>query len=351
MNIPLHIQAKIKETMAQEQAFKDVHGKGKPIITTIFQDWRVVAVGNELHFGKSQKTKFFPDFLNNYIGNKLTPEWGKRELAKPFSERHQICKWYELLCRQQMQCKPNVDGAYKIQANGAMLSWMRLAYDLYLVKHNAELQERIINRLRNKQQFQGARFELCVVAAMNLAGYEIKFEDETDSSRRHTEFLATQPSGVEIAVEAKSRHREGVLDFTSNSWRKTDAAAARVAVTELMRKALMKNPEKPYFIFIDVNLPYTEDAPIDNPWFKEMSDTIDSLRNEWLPAPFPANAIFFYNDPTYQEPEKVPAQMHSFWCFEVPIENPRYVLPEKDSAIKIAQALVHRTNIPNHYPA
>jgi len=347
--VPKEVRQKFMEIQAKERAFEAAHGKGKPIISTEFKDYRFVAVGNELHYAKKEKTKYFTDFLGNYLRAKLGTNWGNSELAKPFEERHQVLKWYDSMCRFQRKQIPEEDGTYHTPANGAMWSWYRLAYDLYLIKHNADLQEKILHRLRNKQQFQGARFELCVTASMIVAGFEIDFEDEGDLSRKHAEFIARDNSGLEIAVEAKSRHRDGILEYKAQSGHSGKNESPKVAVEGLIRKALAKEPATPYFIFIDVNLPYADENLNGNPWFKEMVETVEKLRQEWEPGTFPANAIFFCNDPTYQEPERVP-EGNSFWCYEVLIDDPRYPLPDPQVSMQIASSVIKRTNLPNKYP-
>ncbi len=347
--IPNEVKKQIAQKMMQEKTFEARHGKGKQIITTEFNDWRFVAVGNELHYSKKDKTKFFPDFLGNYIRAKLGQEWGNAEIAKPLRERHQTLQWYDSMCHFQMKQKPDEAGAYKTAANGSMLSWLRLAYDLYIIKHNAELQEEVIRRVKNKTQFQGARFELTAAASMIVAGFEINFEDESDRTRKHAEFIATHPSNVRVAVEAKSRHRNGVLGFGDSYGGVSEEQTPRVAVERLLNRALAKEPENPFFIFIDVNLPYSEENPHGNPWFKEMADTVEKICERYGPGEFPANAIFFCNDPTYQEPEKIP-EGQSFWCYEVPIENPKYPLPDPKLIRSVTKAIMQRTNIPNKYP-
>lgn len=340
---------KTAEIQARDRAYESAHGKGRPIISTQFKDWRIVAVGNELHYGRKDKTRYFPDFLGNYLQSKLGVEWGNNEIAKSFKERHPLLKWYNSMCHFQTRQKPDNDGAYRTPANGAMLSWYRIAYDLYLIKHNAELQEKILRRLRNIDQFQGARFELCATASMIVAGFEIEFEDEGDTSKKHAEFLAKNKTGFEIAVEAKSRHRDGVLEYKLPPRRASQSLSKRVSIEGVLRKALTKNPGCPYFIFIDVNLPYSDETLDGNPWFQEISETVEALQNEWEPEPFPANAIFFCNDPTYHEVEKVP-EGNSFWIYVIPIQKPRHPLPDENLTMQVAQAIIQRTNIPNEYP-
>ena len=219
----------------------------------------------------------------------------------------------------------------------------------YLLKHNADLQERLLNRIRNRAQFQGARFELFVAASMIVAGFEIAFEDEADSTCKHTEFLATHCSGMRIAVEAKSRHRDGVLEYRAPPRRSRKDQCSRVGVEGLIRKALAKDPDTPYFIFIDLNLPYL-DANLDaQPWLQEINETVRKVLRDWLPGKFPANAIFFCNDPTYQSPE-IPPEENSFLCYTVEIDTPRHPLADQQIIRHVAQSIMRRNNIPNEFP-
>jgi hypothetical protein len=244
-------RSKYEAHLAQQAARVAAHGKGKPIISTEFKDMRLVAVGNELHWAPKDNTKYFPDFLGKYLKGVLDPSWGNAEIKKPLTERHQILKWYDSLCRYEATIPRQPDGSFQAKPTGSMLAWYRLGYDLYQIKHNAALQKKIIGRLRDKAFFQGARFELCVTAAMITADFEIAYEDETDGTRKHAEFIAKHKSGVNVAVEAKSRHRSGVLDFRSSAPKVTDKASAE----GILRDALAKRPDGPFFIFIEVNLP------------------------------------------------------------------------------------------------
>ncbi len=344
--VPPAVRQKFEQHQRERAAFQAAHGKGKPMISTEFKDWRFVAVGNELHFAPSAKTKFFPDFLTGYLGGLLGKEWGEAEMRKPLQDRHQILQWYDAVCEYQQTVKPDPDGYYRTEPSGAMNCWFRLAYDLYLIKHNAKLQKRILDRLKDPKQFQGARFELCVTAAMVVAGFEINYEDEADGSRKHPEFLARRGELL-VAVEAKSRHRNGVLGFRSSGSSITD----KVAVEGILRDALGKKPSHPYFIFVEVNMP-PDKKPIDelNPWFKEMDETARNLQTEWEPDDgFPANAIFFCNDPShYVQTAVVPGQ--SFWAYEVAVRRKTMYPIAEEVGMSVARAMLQRPNIPNHFP-
>jgi hypothetical protein len=120
----------------------------------------------------------------------LAREWGSEEIAKPLEDRHTILQWYDSYCRFQRRHAPRSDSTYTATATGVVYCYIGLAYNLYLLAHNVELQERLINRLKNREQFQGAYYELIVANCLIRAGFELKLEDETDASSKHCEFSA-----------------------------------------------------------------------------------------------------------------------------------------------------------------
>lgn len=342
--VPPEVWKRLKEQQKKRAEFEAKHGQGRPIISTDFKDWKVVVAGSDLHFGPKDKTKFFPDFLNGYLKGLLTVEWHKEQLAAPPEKQHQIWKWYLSLCNHQQTLKPDPDGVYRQEPTGAMWCWNRLAYDLFLIKHNASLQKILLERLKDRTSFQAARFELCVAACMVVAGYKIAFEDESDNRRKHPEFIATHANGYSIAVEAKSRHRDGVLDF------KGGKGSDKVEIDGLLRDALSKDVKLPYYIFVDVNLPVTDKIGEGNPWFKEMSETVRNLDAEWDRGTFPANGIYFCNDPSHYILDNVVKPYPPFWCYEFPSKEPRFALPESDIPHRVAQATIQRSQIPNEFP-
>jgi hypothetical protein len=137
--------------------------------------------------------------------------------------------------------------------NGSMAAYFGFAYDLYVVDHNNNLDDRLLERLKNREQFQGARHELFAEATCLRAGFTVVHEDETDPNRRHVEFIATHPqSGIRLAVEAKSRHRSGVIaqPGAPQAEDQTDFKFSR-----LVNDAIAKQSTLPLVIFVDTNLP------------------------------------------------------------------------------------------------
>lgn len=240
-----------KELEAQEKNRILQQGHGRPIISTDFNDYKMVAVGSTIHFSK--KWAYFPDFLMDYIKNKIGGEWGNEEIKKPFEKRHPLMQWYHQLCLFQAQQKKDESGHYNSDANGLINCYMGLAYNLYLLDHNVELQARYIERLKIPDQFQGAYYELIVASCMIRAGFELDLEDEADLTQKHCEFSArSKQTGKKYWVEAKMRSVSGVLGKTD-----LDGQSANSKPTSRLSKhlgnALKKPAEDERIIFIDVN--------------------------------------------------------------------------------------------------
>jgi hypothetical protein len=56
---------------------------------------------------------------------------------------------------------------------GVVSCYLGLAYSLYLIAHNVELQARMVRRLLDPTQFQGAYYELIVANILIRAGFEL----------------------------------------------------------------------------------------------------------------------------------------------------------------------------------
>nr|WP_126456713.1 SEC-C domain-containing protein [Sulfuriflexus mobilis] len=226
---------------AQELQRQKQQGLGRPIISTEHKGYRFVAVGNKFHYGK---WKSFPDFLANYIKHTLGSEWGNAEIAKPLAERHPLIQWYDKVCHLQAAHAKEPGALFSTPKTGAVSAYNRLAYNLYLITHNGkDIQTRLIARLKNNDNFQGAFFETQVAAWLINAGFELEFEDESDKTSKHCEFTATYlETGEKYSVEAKSRKIE------SN-------ASSRARVGRKLYEALEKKADHKRLIFLDLNKP------------------------------------------------------------------------------------------------
>jgi hypothetical protein len=223
--------------VAEEARRESIQGKGKPIISADFKGQKIVAVGNVLHFSPADKTKSFTDFLGNYIRSLLTPEWGNSEIAKPLTQRHPLLQWYDALCA--LQAKHFKPGELsELPATGLVSAYYSLAYNLYLLQHNAEVQAHLLRRLKNHDAFLSAVYETHVAAWFILAGFNLSIENEDDASSTHVEFTAESPAGAKYSVEAKRR----------------DPLKPHLAIGNQLQKALKKDAKFTRVVCIDLNV-------------------------------------------------------------------------------------------------
>lgn len=297
---PPYVRSMLRAMEAQEQIRIEQQGHGRPIVSSDFAGHKMVAVGNVVHF--SQKWRYFPDFLSDYIKQKLDPEWGNREIRKPFEERHPLMQWYHLLCEYQAQQQKDENGHIVADGNGISNCYMGLAYNLYLLEHNAELQQRYVERLKVSEQFQGAYYELLVASCLIRAGFELELEDETDDSQKHCEFSAvSKRTGKKYWVEAKMRSVSGVLGKTDvDGQPRTSKPTSRLSAH--LRGALQKPATDERLIFIDVNTgpmtaeDFVDDEPKPPKWMlaaeKQLNDRERDLKDGEEAYVFVTNMCF-----------------------------------------------------------
>lgn len=112
------------------------------------------------------------------------------EENKSFEDRHPAIQWLHAYSDHHNKTLARKDSKPEDFQFGVGAAWIRLAYDPYTISDNIELQDIIRERLLFKD-FQAARHELYVAALFVAAGFEVKFENESDNSRKHPEFIAT----------------------------------------------------------------------------------------------------------------------------------------------------------------
>jgi hypothetical protein len=262
----LDIERSARETLrsmaAADAVRKKQQGLGKPVIAIKSNGYQIVASGMDVHFSKDWKV--FSDFLRNFIRKKLNPAWGKEEIAKPLAQRHPIMQWYDSFCYYQRRyTEKGPDGLYCGPMAGVAACYLGLAYGLYLLENNAELQTRMIKRLKDAGQFQGAYYELIIMSCMIRAGFkDIALEDETKGDIARGEFTATyEETGERVWVEAKARGVAGVLGRTVFDG--TTRSDPTSSLTQQLNSALKKPTDLRRFVFLDLNAPSVanEDDP------------------------------------------------------------------------------------------
>jgi hypothetical protein len=246
-----NLQHRLELMHASERIRQSQQGLGRPIIALKSRDRQIVAVGNQVYF--SDKWKTFPDFLADYMKRKMGGDWGNSEIAKPPAERHPLIRWYDAYCKYQQATIKTPGEVSHANVTGIVACYLGLAYSLYLLDHNVEIQERLLGRLKDPANFQGAFYELFVANVLIRAGFQLTLEDESDGTSKHCEFAAiSRETGKKYWVEAKMGSVAGILGKTQR-----DGGGGRKTLGRLiphLNNALAKPAADERLIFIDLNV-------------------------------------------------------------------------------------------------
>ena len=282
--IPPEVKLHFEKIQAIQDQIKRQQGLGRPIISCVNNGYRVVATSakSRVYWEKEERWRTFHDFLFAYIKIIFGKEWGEPELKKAEQDQHPIIQWYVKSCRYMQEQKEPGREIQSTPMIGAVSALLSLSYNLFLLEHNLAVQDRMIQRLKNKQQLQGALYETYVYAIFIRAGFNIELEDETDSDSSHCEFVAVVPqTGEKYSVEAKARQ-----PFKDH-----------VGIGKQLGLALRKTTSHKRIIFIDVNIPKLLERmdEVD----KELRDKECSTDGDWKNSPpayvFITNHSFVYD--------------------------------------------------------
>jgi hypothetical protein len=344
--IPPQILNIFAKDAADEQRHREHYGNVRRPRTIIAEDWRFIIVGGAMV--RIPRKNTFHSFLFQHLYDVLGRGWVTSELNKQ-RDSHPIAEWAEAERRIRPSISSDAAEPVHVVPNGILKAFMALAYDLYVVADNEQLLNRLVKRLKQPRQFQAARYELAVTATLLRAGFDIAHEDERDSSRRHPEFIAKhRATGEEVAVEAKSKHRAGVLGF----W---DAKAApgdpRLGIGTLVRNAMGKVSDLPYVVFVDLNLPpgAVHEADIGQ-WKDELLELLHRVNVETVDGEERAitNLLLLTNFPHHYSAGDAPAPdgvMH-----QIRSVKPKNPLRNPELLDQIIAATRLYGNVPVHWP-
>lgn len=264
---------------------------GRPQISGVFKGQRFVAVGSRTYPIAPQLT--FHEFLVMHLQTILGREWGLAELAKPLQDRHPAVQWLAALAERRQAPPAAVHGAVReVDHTGSTLALLTLAYDVYSIYHCAKLPNSLMKRLKHPAEFQGAKYEIAVAGLFARAGFTIEWIAER--LRKRPEFVAThKTTGERVAVEAKSRHRRGVLTQPGAA----DVNSMKADLGGLLESALRKETDGlAYAIYLDANLPMTDAAdPLTRSWVKDVQKMLDEQHEGTPTRPDPFTAITVTN--------------------------------------------------------
>lgn len=299
------IYAQMKEGEILQRKREKIFGKVRSIVNFDFKDQKFVAVGSALHWNPEWKT--FIDFLYDYLKLAMGIDWWKEQFRMPEEKRSPVCHWAVKMKEHEKTASVKQGELFYIEPNGAMHAYLSLAYDLYVLKDNLKLQTEVVRRLKRNEHFPGARYELLVAATCIRAGFEIKYEDETDNTRRHPEFIAKhKTTGIEFDVEAKKRNRQvkfGIEDFNNGK--------AKLGVRNLLADAINKFRGKPFIVFLDLDMPPMVGNPYTQAWWSELKDVVfDAGGRDEKSGKDPVNMIVYTNYPIDFHEKSTPSLVH-----------------------------------------
>ncbi|PWY54113.1 hypothetical protein DGG96_17015 [Legionella qingyii] len=341
-DLPKETQQMFHELQVKHKIGSQYHhdhmGYTPEIVSSVFQGRRFVALGGSLIQSDAPEGDWDEpaDFLTSHLKTTLGNEWFDDELKKQENERHIILSWaVDGECSVMDANKPIESRKH----NGSALAYLHLAYDLFVLHNQGHITDKLISRLKSKQGFNGARYELFVLATMIRAGFNIEPFDETLGVGKVTECKATHiQTGVTVQVEAKTRNVKYVLGST-------EGKAKNIRLYDKLRDAIEKEVNQPYLIFVDLNFPelnvYAENEKIKK--IQEEHNKLIKLHPTNLP-----NAIIYTNIPFhYARDYNVTNTAFGLIKINRPklkLENENIILNAINSALKQYQYLPREFN-------
>ncbi len=165
----------------------------------------------------------------------------------------------------------------------------------------------MLERLRDGNFFQGAKYEIQVAAIFARSGFNIEWI--FDQSKKHCEFIAVhRETKQRVAVEAKSRKRSGVLNAPGE---RQSAENIKVGVSKQIDEAIGQSPgNMPFVIFVDINMPHTPEVELfQKRWIEEVKKSLERYGIPTPEKPDPFNAIFVTNFSWHYMPNEEVATM------------------------------------------
>lgn len=322
--------------------FEASHGDVRQLISTTFDGHDVVQVGGKIIVTRG--IRHFPVFLDLYLQQLLRPQWMAEQMRLPPAEQNPVVQWRNICAAAERQD----EGEMVRIRTGAGRAWFRLAYDLYLMESNAKLQEELVDRIRTRKQFQGARFEAAVAAMMLPAGYDLVSIPARGGPEKRGEYIAThRTTGRRLIVEAKSKERHGIMGFPGDR-----EEPEQLKVWRHLHNAIEKDPVDPLLIFVELNVPRvvrTGEDPAQV--FAEAGRAWQYQLGKTWPGGLPAVGVVFYNDacPWYL-PERLPDSVADVAAFHYSADRHRHSFDATPLLQQIVEGSYLRLNIPKDYP-
>ncbi|MFA6474227.1 MAG: SEC-C metal-binding domain-containing protein [Patescibacteria group bacterium] len=332
--------------MQAEQSRLQAQGYFLPHVQSIFQGKRVRAVGSRL-FHSLPIEQTFHEFLIDILAVTLGRAWIKDQLQLPSVQQHFITQCYihfQAWKQKNATAQNSENKKWSAIPDGWSRSLLSLAFDIYCLQHRAKLPVRLLNRLKDQNQYQGARYEVAIASLFTQLGFTIEFLDRSKPQTRHCEFIAThQERGIRVAVEAKSRHRPGVIHTPGVMH---EEQLIRGDVGRLIKSAMTQNPgDMPFMIFIDINCILTPGLNFpDKPWFMDIRNNVEELGEHDEKNPASENALYITNFSFHYQTDKEADPAEHVAIIERFTKHP---LPDMEIYNLLHNGLTHYGQVPN----
>lgn len=329
--VPPEVIEHFKEVIARQEYLKQAGIHINYVKPILFKGKKVFALGNKVYADIPPNTTFHT-FIIQIFKETIGLDWFRAQAELPQDERHFISfcleKLGEWIERNEKTAERVSDGVWGAKPDGYSKSLLLLAFDVCSLIHTRNLPPSLLDRLKTREHYQGARYEIAIAAIFARLDCDIEFTDENSKSK-HCEFIAThRETKAVLAVEAKSKKRSGVLHETGLLQPLEKLYSARV-IKRLFREALEQNPKDvPFAVFIDVNTPPTPNVPADDKqWVKDVKSIVDRKMKDLPPEEYPLNAVFFTNY-SYHYQTKHEAE-HGEVCGKI-IQHPKFPPPSPE---------------------
>lgn len=298
------------------------------------------ALGSRLY--RTRGDLSFHDFLIETLAHVLGDEWWSNQRSRSPDDRHFLAKCFDNFHRmREFGCLEPGIATYSAESPGGLVHHLRsVAFDVATLMHRSHLSDHLLRRLRHRDQYQGARYEIGIAAVFSRLDCDVEFYD-TAARGRHPEFVASiRDSEIQIAVEAKSKHREGVINVRGVF----DESDVKTDIRRQLREARKQNPGNlPFMIFVDINLPPRPDLRLpDKSWMLDLTRKLQR-QSAASRTPDPVTLTAVTNFAQHYDRNR-PASPGEFLMIHP--EKVKYPVP-RDFLADIQRALISYGNVPN----
>lgn len=346
-SVPQEVIKYFQKVRAEQEYLKQAGIHINYVKPIMFKGKKVFALGNKVYADCPPNTTFHT-FIIQILKDTIGLDWFREQAKYPLEERHfiSICleklgEWIEKNEKTAERVSSEVWGA---KPDGYSKSLLLLAFDVCSLIHKQVLPPQLLERLKSRDHYQGARYEIAIAAIFARLDCDIQFTDEKSKSK-HCEFVAThRATGSSLAVEAKSKHRSGVLHQIGFLLSLEKLLSARM-IRRLFNDALEQNPKDvPFAIFIDVNSPITPNIQMDDkPWVKDVKKLVNRKLIGISPQEYPLSAAFFTNFSYHYQTENEAEQGEAVG---IVVPHPKFPPPNQEFFGYLQGALNHYGFVP-----